>query len=201
MYMSSQVMPSIVHHDEGAPEGRIFLSNFGVAGNIAALHLLGITHVLNCTVDCPFAAFDQAALTECEERLEQALEDGEPTAIAYLEACLREHQIASQTEPAVGRQQMRVAVVDDADQHIDAHFVEAIKYIDSAMSAGGKVLVHCKHGQSRSATVLAAWFVAHQGMTVQEALAHLKRCRPRVGPNKGFVEQLYKFQDSQNQSH
>jgi hypothetical protein len=46
--------------------GSIYLSNFGVAGNVAVLHLLGITHVLNCTQDCPFADFDQAAFDDCE---------------------------------------------------------------------------------------------------------------------------------------
>ena len=120
-------------------------------------------------------------------------EDGEPHTLAYLEATFAEYKIAAETASAVPLEHMRVAVVDDADSQIDEHFNSAIQFIDAALDAGGKVIVHCKHGQSRSATMLAAWFVARKGMSVDQAISHLKRCRPRVRPNQGFVQQLHQY--------
>ena len=81
-------------------------------------------------------------------------------------------------------------VVDEGDQDIAAHFERAIAFTEAALASGGRVLFHCKHGQSRSPTVLASWLVAGRGHSVDTALRHLKACRPKVSPNSGFVGQL-----------
>jgi protein-tyrosine phosphatase len=47
---------------------------------------------------------------------------------------------------------------------------EATDYIAEIISAGGRILVHCHAGRSRSVMIVARYLVRHQGMTAQAAL-------------------------------
>jgi len=85
---------------------------------------------------------------------------------------------------------IRVPVDDIADQDIGVHLDPAVNFIVEALAGDGVVLCHCRHGRSRSATVLAAWLVASRGCSVTAAVESLKACRPKVGPNHGFLSQL-----------
>lgn len=60
---------------------------------------------------------------------------------------------------------------------------------------GGKVLVHCVAGMSRSAALCLAYLVKHRGMTLRKAFSHLRACRPCVRPNSGFFRQLIEFEE------
>ncbi|CAE8598587.1 unnamed protein product [Polarella glacialis] len=91
---------------------------------------------------------------------------------------------------------LRVPVRDEQGADLLTHLGDAVDFIDSALAAGGVVLVHCKHGQSRSASVVAAWLMKANGWNPQQSLAHLKHCRPRVSPNCGFLRQLELFYES-----
>jgi len=68
--------------------------------------------------------------------------------------------------------------------------VEALPFIAEALAAGGRVLVHCEQGQSRSASVVAAHLMSSEQVGVHEALAVLRKHRPSVRPNAGFMDQL-----------
>jgi len=48
---------------------------------------------------------------------------------------------------------------------------EALDIISGLVSSGDKILVHCRAGRSRSVCIVAAYFVRHHNMTVQDALA------------------------------
>lgn len=52
------------------------------------------------------------------------------------------------------------------------------------------VLIHCKKGTSRSATIVLAYLIVYKNMTFEQALTFLKMKREKVEPNKGFVKQL-----------
>merc|ERR1711991_1218817 len=80
----------------------------------------------------------------------------------------------------------RVAVVDEPGEGLLEKLDDAVAFIEEAVQQGGTVLCHCRHGQSRSASVLVAWMVRSRGYTVNDSLEMLKRCRPRVSPNEGF---------------
>jgi protein-tyrosine phosphatase len=84
----------------------------------------------------------------------------------------------------------RIPIVDDSSENIREYLTDAVAFISDAIDKGGVVLVHCRHGQSRSATVVGAWLMAKFSMTRDEALTHMKKCRPRVSPNGGFLGQL-----------
>lgn len=61
------------------------------------------------------------------------------------------------------------------------------------LASGNKVLVHCQAGISRSATLIAAYFVKHQKMTFADSLIHLKQIRKCAFPNSGFLRVLHDY--------
>jgi atypical dual specificity phosphatase len=60
---------------------------------------------------------------------------------------------------------------------------------------GARVLVHCQKGMSRSASIAAAFLIAHRNMSLDVALRTLKTRRAIVAPNRGFLQQLRHFED------
>ncbi|OQV13508.1 putative Dual specificity protein phosphatase 14 [Hypsibius exemplaris] len=65
--------------------------------------------------------------------------------------------------------------------------------IEEHRLAGGKVLVHCMMGMSRSAAVTLAYLVKYQGKSLREAHV-LVRERRTIRPNNGFWRQLIDFE-------
>jgi protein-tyrosine phosphatase len=51
-------------------------------------------------------------------------------------------------------------------------------------------LVHCAQGISRSAAVCAAWLLSRKKLSLQEALAAIRKARPEIRPNLGFLASL-----------
>ncbi|XP_051958890.1 dual specificity protein phosphatase 13-like isoform X2 [Xyrauchen texanus] len=69
-------------------------------------------------------------------------------------------------------------------------FYSAAKFIKSVMSTpGGKVLVHCAMGLSRSSTLVLAYLMIHEEMTLVKAIKAVAEHR-NICPNSGFMEQL-----------
>jgi len=92
-----------------------------------------------------------------------------------------------------GSEYVRVAVDDNSEEDLLKHLDAAVRFIEEAVRNGGAVLCHCRHGQSRSAPVVAAWCVASKRWSLNEALTHMKACRPKVSPNSGFIVQLERW--------
>ncbi|XP_038208085.1 dual specificity protein phosphatase 13-like isoform X1 [Zerene cesonia] len=80
-------------------------------------------------------------------------------------------------------------LMDLPSTDISKYFHIAANFIDEGISRGGRVLVHCLMGVSRSATCALAFLMIKRGMTLTEALA-LVRSRRDIHPNEGFVRQL-----------
>ena len=55
-------------------------------------------------------------------------------------------------------------------------------------------LVHCFHGVSRSAAVCAAWLMVRRKWSMAEALESIRRVRPQIHPNLGFIAGLHALQ-------
>ncbi|CAH1382107.1 hypothetical protein MTP99_006022 [Tenebrio molitor] len=78
---------------------------------------------------------------------------------------------------------------DRPSWNISVYFDEAARFIDQAVKSGGKVLVHCVVGISRSATLVIAYLMICKGMNAAEALVYTFK-RRKVYPNRGFLNQL-----------
>ena len=59
---------------------------------------------------------------------------------------------------------------------------------------GGKVLVHCGEGISRSATIVLAYLMIKCGFTAQESVKQVRRYRS-ILPNVGFLKQICDLND------
>lgn len=82
--------------------------------------------------------------------------------------------------------------VDDAyDTNLIKHFKECFLFMDGY----DKVFVHCAAGMSRSATVVIAYLMWKQKMTLNDAIDFVKKKRPIISPNLNFMRQLQTFQE------
>nr|XP_036869257.1 dual specificity protein phosphatase 13 isoform X5 [Manis javanica] len=79
---------------------------------------------------------------------------------------------------------------DLPDFNISAYFSSAADFIHRALSTpGAKVLVHCVVGVSRSATLVLAYLMLHQQLSLRQAVVTVRQ-RRWVFPNRGFLHQL-----------
>ena len=86
-----------------------------------------------------------------------------------------------------GLRLMRVAIQDNDEAHILPFLEEACTWIDAELAKEeGVVLVHCRGGMNRSATMVAAFLVwKFPGMTAAEAIAVVRQARPAARFGRG----------------
>eukprot|EP00258_Populus_trichocarpa_P026091 XP_024442110.1 dual specificity protein phosphatase PHS1 isoform X3 [Populus trichocarpa] len=82
------------------------------------------------------------------------------------------------------------SITDDEDSNISCIFEEASDFIDHVESVGGRVLVHCFEGRSRSATLVLAYLMLRKKFTLLEAWNALRQVHRRAQPNDGFARIL-----------
>lgn len=73
-------------------------------------------------------------------------------------------------------------------------FAETAGFIGNAIKSGGRVLVHCQAGVSRSASVVIAWIMKSQGVSYMDAYWICKSRRTCIMPNRGFVAALRNYE-------
>ncbi|KAL5282938.1 SSH3 family protein [Megaselia abdita] len=83
-----------------------------------------------------------------------------------------------------------IRVYDDDKTNLLKYWDNTYKYITRAKSEGSKVLVHCKMGVSRSASVVIAYAMKAYNWNFNLALEHVKKQRSCIKPNKNFLAQL-----------
>ncbi|CAG0913222.1 unnamed protein product [Notodromas monacha] len=84
---------------------------------------------------------------------------------------------------------IRFRAIDLIHFRLAPFFRDTADFIDEALSSGGKVIVHCKQGISRSSTLVVAFLMLKRGMATQEALTII-RSKREVMPNEGFLQHL-----------
>lgn len=83
-----------------------------------------------------------------------------------------------------------VPVDDTYSADISRWFRIAVDFIDSVEISGGKVLIHCQAGISRSATICLAYLMSKRRCSLEEAYEYVKERRPVISPNFNFMGQL-----------
>ena len=81
---------------------------------------------------------------------------------------------------------------------INRYFDEACDFIGKVIGTKqtsnvcGRILVHCKEGVSRSASLVLAYLVRDQEMQLKDAV-RLVRSKRAITPNEGFLQQLIDY--------
>ncbi|KAL1553704.1 Very-long-chain (3R)-3-hydroxyacyl-CoA dehydratase [Salvia divinorum] len=82
------------------------------------------------------------------------------------------------------------SICDHENANISDIFQEAHDFINNVEKMGGKVLVHCFEGKSRSATLILAYLMLRKNFTLLQSWNALKRAHRRAQPNDGFARIL-----------
>ncbi|KAL0479436.1 dual specificity protein phosphatase 1B [Acrasis kona] len=85
-------------------------------------------------------------------------------------------------------------ILDVPWEDLSKYTNNCVEFIDKAIQSGGKVLVHCHAGISRSASICIIYMMTRNNLTYDEAYRLLKQSRCQIYPNKGFVKQLREYQ-------
>lgn len=88
----------------------------------------------------------------------------------------------------------RLALADVESQDLALAFQKALEILRKVKSEGGKTLVHCHEGKSRSVSICIAYLMCENQMTLAESLAFVKSKRPASKPNVGFLKQLLELE-------
>lgn len=89
---------------------------------------------------------------------------------------------------------LNIPVRDVEWEQLYDYFDPAVDFIRDCEADNGKVFVHCMCGVSRSSTLVAAYLIREKGMTAKDAIEHLHSYRNQVDPNKGFRQQLERYE-------
>ncbi|KAL7414584.1 hypothetical protein BDY24DRAFT_414300 [Mrakia frigida] len=161
----------------------LYLGNINHASNPQMLHALGITHV----VSVGESALLNPELSHTSPLSIISSQTNHPsTAQAPNHALWFEHQ--------AGRIKVldMQSICDDGVSPLRPAIAEAVSWIEQARLEGGKVLVHCKVGVSRSATVTIAYLMKHCGLSLIDAymLTRARRLNVLIQPNLKFLYEL-----------
>ena len=89
---------------------------------------------------------------------------------------------------------VRVNVNDEPSANLSPWFDGVSERIEKALSSNVSVFVHCQMGISRSSTLVMAYLMRYQHLTLHDAYRHTKEKRPKVEPNIGFWNQLLAYE-------
>uniref|UniRef100_A0A1B6CWU0 Dual specificity protein phosphatase n=1 Tax=Clastoptera arizonana TaxID=38151 RepID=A0A1B6CWU0_9HEMI len=84
---------------------------------------------------------------------------------------------------------MGVCLMDLPVTNISVYFERVADFIENGIKNGGKVLVHCVMGVSRSSTSVLAYLMLKERLSACEALSKIRKIRD-IRPNDGFLFQL-----------
>uniref|UniRef100_A0A2I4C8W1 protein-tyrosine-phosphatase n=1 Tax=Austrofundulus limnaeus TaxID=52670 RepID=A0A2I4C8W1_AUSLI len=94
---------------------------------------------------------------------------------------------------------LRIPIDDSLWDDLLPWIPQALHFIDTAMSSGASVLVHCAAGISRSPALAVAYIMYNLEMDLDHAYKFVKERRPSISPNFNFLGQLQQFQGTLSQ--
>jgi len=108
------------------------------------------------------------------------------------------HDLPNVFEDSRSYEYLKLPVQDNWDGNVMDLFPKAYSFIDSAVSSGGNVLVHCLGGISRSSTIIIAYLMHKLGYNLNDAYDYVKSKKSNIAPNFNFMGQLLDFEKSKN---
>ncbi|KAM3866130.1 dual specificity phosphatase 28 [Diretmus argenteus] len=96
--------------------------------------------------------------------------------------------------PTSGVATMRIPVYDDPHEDLYHYFDRCADAIQEEANRGGRTVVYCKNGRSRSATICVAYLMKHRQLSLTDAFQKVKTARHVVEPNSGFMAQLQRYE-------
>lgn len=93
---------------------------------------------------------------------------------------------------------MNIPVIDNEETDLLRYFNDSYRFISQALKEDKNVLVHCKMGISRSATIVIAYVMKTRNWDLTRSLEHVKKRRTCVKPNPHFMKQLEVYEVRNN---
>ena len=113
--------------------------------------------------------------------------------ITIIVNCTRDVPNAFEAE---GIKYINVPVSDLLHQPIREHFDRTFAFIDEELEKGGRVLLHCHAGISRSSTICIAYIMRKERRSFDSVFAEVREKRKQASPNIDFIGQLLSFERS-----
>lgn len=130
---------------------------------------------------------DHLYLAACRAVTSKCLKDLGITSI--VNATLELPTVAYQKQDTI-----QIAVEDRVSAKLNIYFDLIADKIQQVHLGGGKILIYCRAGQSRSATLCIAYFMKYHDMTYDQAFQFVRGRRPIIHPNIGFIRQLKEYE-------
>ncbi|KAI0034759.1 hypothetical protein K488DRAFT_44802 [Vararia minispora EC-137] len=172
----------------------LYLGNLNHASNAYMLHALGITHVVSvgeCALVPPPELAGSSAVCSTPPATTPAVAPGAPTTHAEL---VRGAQGSLWIEEREGRIKVLdiKGVCDDGIDTLEPQLEPICEWIEKARREGGQVLVHCRVGVSRSATVTIAYVMKHLNLPLVDAylIVRSRRLSVLIQPNMRLLYNL-----------
>ncbi|KAK9857158.1 hypothetical protein WJX84_001541 [Apatococcus fuscideae] len=109
--------------------------------------------------------------------------------IDYILSVLKQADVSGpETQP----KRLVISVDDVEDANLLQHFPQCIAFIKRGLCSGGKVLVHCAMGISRSCTVMTAYLMSTESLSAEAALQQIREKRPICCPNEARLARCRK---------
>jgi hypothetical protein len=89
---------------------------------------------------------------------------------------------------------LQIQIVDSPASNLAAHFDAVADKVWEVRRKGGRTLMHCVAGVSRSAALCMVYLIKYEGLTLREAYYHVRGRRPIIRPNIGFFRQMIEYE-------
>lgn len=94
-----------------------------------------------------------------------------------------------------GVESVHILLKDSPEAPISTYFNTVNDKIHEHIKRGGRVMVHCHLGISRSTTFVLAYLMKYRGMSLSNAYDFVLEKRSCIRPNLGFCEQLIDYEN------
>ncbi|KAF7423928.1 tyrosine/serine/threonine protein phosphatase pps1 [Pleurotus ostreatus] len=168
----------------------LYLGNLNHASNAYMLHALGITHVVSvgeCALIPPPHLNNYQNNAHCTQT-------SLPNSSHFVPGKGHGGQGSLWTEEREGRIKVLdiKGICDDGIDTLEPQLEPICEWIDRARAEGGRVLVHCRVGVSRSATVVIAYVMKHLHLPLVDAylIVRSRRLSVLIQPNMRLLYNL-----------